>query len=146
MKMWSGSETKLCICNLDSQFGIKIFALNPWILISFFIFSLINFSWMITALKVMDLGKWSLKLKQTKVLCNHQLYYKHQIIYTLRVKKIDRNNVFNHKYRPMHQNHYVLLSEAYQQVTIANYFLVFFCFDDTSLYVYSNFIYIYYRW
>lgn len=29
MKMWSGSETKLCTCNLGSQFGIKIFALKP---------------------------------------------------------------------------------------------------------------------
>lgn len=63
MKMWSGSETKLCTCYVESQFGIKIFALKPWILISFFIFSFINFPWMITALKDIRLGKIELKIE-----------------------------------------------------------------------------------
>lgn len=46
------------------------------------------------------LGEQSLKMSQTKVPCNSQLYSEHQIIYTLRVKKSHQSKVSKHKNKP----------------------------------------------
>ena len=48
----------------------------------------------------MNLGDQSLKMSQTKVLHNSQLYSECQAIYTPRVKKNHRSKVFNHKDKP----------------------------------------------
>lgn len=44
-----------------------------------------------------NLGKRSLKMRQTKVSCNRQLYSEHQTVYTLRVKESHQSEGYNHK-------------------------------------------------
>ena len=48
----------------------------------------------------MNLGEQGLRMRQTKVSCNSQLYSVHETIYTLRVKKNHMSKVFNHKDKP----------------------------------------------
>lgn len=47
----------------------------------------------------MNLREWSLKMRQTKVSPNTQLYSEHQTVYTLRVKS-HRSKVSRHKDEP----------------------------------------------
>ena len=47
-----------------------------------------------------NLGEWGLQMRNSTVLCKSQLYWEHQTIYTLRLKKSHLSKVYNYKHTP----------------------------------------------
>lgn len=67
----------------------------------------------------LNLGKWSLKMKLTKVSCNSQLYSEHRTVDTPRAKFPRADAVYNHRDKPRVAQT-CFPTEAYIQVAIAS--------------------------